>query len=40
MTIHTTEKGFVKLKCACENCPAAFKGNVASNYFGWKWWEK
>lgn len=37
MTIHTTRKGFGKLKCACENCTAAFKGNVAGNYSGWKW---
>lgn len=37
MTIHTTKKGFGKLKCACENCTAAFKGNVAGNYSGWKW---
>lgn len=37
MTIHTTKKGFGKLKCACENCTAAFKGNVAGNHSGWKW---
>ena len=37
MAIHTTKKGFGKLKRACENCTAAFKGNVAGNYSGWKW---
>ena len=37
MTIHTTKKGFGKLKCACENCTVAFKGNVVGNHSGWKW---
>ncbi|WP_248922868.1 hypothetical protein [Olsenella intestinalis] len=37
MTIHTTKKGWGKLKSACENCTAAFMGYVAGNYSGWKW---
>ncbi len=35
-TIHTTKSSFGKAKESCENCTYALKGNIKTNYTGWK----
>lgn len=35
-TIHTTKNSFGKAKEACKNCTYALKGNIKTNYTGWK----